>query len=93
MEFAQVNADGTLANSSGGVTSSKIGAGTYEVDFGHTISACAYVVTQGEAGIGGAGGAITGVTDRAGNTQATFTTTRNDAGELADRAFQEIVVC
>jgi hypothetical protein len=91
--FAQVNADGTLANSSGGVTASKIGTGTYQVDYGHNIQNCAYVTTQGESGVGGAGGAITGNTDRSGNAEATFTTTRTDANALADRAFQQIVVC
>ena len=91
--FAQINADGTVANSSGGVAGTRIGAGTYEVDFGRTISSCAYVVTQGEAGIGGAGGAITGATDRAGNVEAAFVTTRTDANALADRAFQLVVVC
>ena len=65
--FAQINLDGTVANSSGGVTSLRISAGVYEVDFGRTISNCAFVATQGEAGAGGAGGAIMGVTDRAGN--------------------------
>jgi hypothetical protein len=91
--FAQVNADGTVANSSGGVTSSRIGTGTYEVDFDRNISTCAFVTTQGEAGVGGAGGAITGATDRAGNNEAAFVTTRTDANVLADRAFQLVVVC
>src|SRR3954447_1197422 len=53
--FAQINADGTVANSSGGVSAIRIGTGTYEVDFGHVISNCAFVATQGEAGVGGAG--------------------------------------
>ncbi len=91
--FAQINADGTVANSSGGVTTIKIGTGTYEVDYGRNIASCAYVTTQGESGAGGAGGAITGNTDRSGNVEATFTTTRTDANALADRAFQQIVVC
>jgi hypothetical protein len=93
VEFAQINADGTVANSSGGVTTVHIGAGTYEVDFGHTISSCGFGVTQGEAGVGGAGGAITGATDRSGNAEAAFVTTRTNANALADRAFQMIVVC
>ncbi len=91
--FAQVNANGTLANSSGGVTTTKIGVGTYEVDFGRVISSCAFVMTQGEAAAGGAGGAITGVTDRSGNVEAVFATTRTNANALADRAFQLVVVC
>jgi hypothetical protein len=93
VEFAQVNAEGTLANSSGGVTATRIGLGTYVVDYGHDIQSCAYVTTQGEAGVGGAGGAITGNTDRSSNNEATFTTTRTNANALADRAFQQIVVC
>jgi hypothetical protein len=91
--FAQVNSDGTIANSSGGVTGTRIGAGTYEVDFGRNIQSCAYVMTQGEAAAGGAGGAITGVTDRSGNAEAVFATTRTNANALADRAFQLVVVC
>lgn len=93
VELAQVNADGTVANSSGGVTVIKLGVGTYEVDYGHNISSCGFVTTQGEASPGGAGGAITGNTDRSGNAEATFTTTRTDANVLADRAFMQVVVC
>jgi hypothetical protein len=91
--FAQVNANGTLANSSGSVTSTRISLGNYEVDFGRAISTCAYVMTQGESGVGGAAGGITGVTDRAGNAEAVFATMRTDANALVDRAFQLVVVC
>jgi hypothetical protein len=91
--FAQVNADGTIANSSGSYTSTHIGTGTYEVDFGRDISNCAYVMTQGEAGVGGAAGGITGVTDRVLNANAVFATVRTDANALVDRAFQLVVVC
>jgi hypothetical protein len=51
------------------------------------------VATQGEGGIGSAGGAITGVTDRSGNAEAVFTTVRNADGALANAAFQLVVVC
>ena len=91
--FAQVNADGTMANSSGGVTSSLISTGSYEVDFGRDISFCAYSATQGEASAGGAGGAIMAATDRAGNVEAVFVTARTNANALANRAFQLLVVC
>jgi hypothetical protein len=91
--FAQVNANGTIANSSGGVSGIRIGVGTYEVDFARDISLCAFVSTQGEAGVGSAGGAITGVTDRAGNAEGVFATTRDAAGALVDAAFQLVVVC
>ena len=91
--FAQVNADGTIFSSSGGVNGTHIGAGTYEIDFGRDISSCAFVATQGEGSIGGAAGAIMGVTDRSGNTEAVFATVRSNANVLVDRAFQLVVVC
>lgn len=91
--FAQVNSDGTLANSSGGVTSSRLGTGVYQVAFDHDISTCASVVTQGEATPGGASGAITGATERAGNPKALFITLRTDTGALADKALQLVVAC
>lgn len=91
--YAQVNSNGTLAASSGSVISSRLLVGEYEVDFGRNIAACAFVATQGEAGRGGAPGAILGVTDREGNVEAVFVMVRNAAGDLVDRAFQLIVVC
>ena len=91
--FAQVNANGTIANSSGGVTGSRIALGQYEIDFGRNITACGFYATQGEAGAGGAPGAILGVTDRGGNVEAVFVTVRTNANAAADRAFQLLVVC
>ena len=91
--FAQVNADGTLANSSGGASSFRSATGTYEVDFGRDISGCAFVGAQGEAGVGGASGGVLGATDRSGNVEAAFVSMRTDAGALVDRAFQLVVVC
>jgi hypothetical protein len=90
---AQVNADGTLFSSSGGVTASRLSAGTYEVDFGRNIATCAYYATQGEGNAGGAPGAIMGVTDRSGNAEAVFATVRTNANAFVDRAFQLLVVC
>ncbi len=91
---AEVNANGTLASSDHvGTTSSNIGAGTYQVDFARSVVNCTPVVTQGEAGVGGAGGAITGVTDRSGNAEAFFVTTRSTAGALVNTAFHIVVVC
>ena len=53
--FAEVNADATLANSSGGVTSVRVGAvgaGNYEVDFGRNVAACTAVASLGNATTG-----------------------------------------
>jgi hypothetical protein len=91
---AEVNADGTLASSDHfGTTSSNIGTGSYAVDFGINVSFCTPVVSQGEAGVGGAGGAIMGVTDRSANSNAFFVTTRDAAGAGINTAFHIVVVC
>ncbi len=92
--FAQVNTDGTLANSSGGVTTANpAGLGSYEVDFGRNVSNCAFNATQGDAGVGSSAGAIIGVTDRNANLEAVFVSVRDHANALVDRGFQLIVVC
>ncbi len=92
--FAQVNFDGTLASSSGGVTTLRLGVGQFEVDFGRDVSACAAVATQGEATSSGlALGAYMGVTDRFSNVEAFYVTVRNENAVYVDRAFQLIVVC
>ncbi|MGY2873178.1 hypothetical protein ACVW00_000368 [Marmoricola sp. URHA0025 HA25] len=91
---AEVNADGSLADSDHfGTTSSNLGTGSYAVDFGINVSFCTPVVTQGEAGVGGAGGAIAGVTDRSGNANAFFVTMRDAAGAGINTAFHIVVVC
>ena len=91
--WAQINSNGTVANSSGGVTASHLLTGDYEVDWGRNVQSCAFVATQGEDGIGGAVGAIMGVTDRLGNANGTFVTVRDNTNTLVDRAFQVMAVC
>ncbi len=91
--FAQVNADGTLANSSGSVTSGRVGAtGSYEVDFARNISSCAFTATIGPAGGGSALGEVN-VADRSGNAEAVFVDTNNSDGSTADLPFSLMVVC
>lgn len=91
--FATVNANGTVNNHSGGVTVAKIGTGQYSVDFGVTVSFCAFVATVGDPGTGIQSG-IADVADRVSNAEAVFVETRDaSAGALADRAFHLIVVC
>jgi hypothetical protein len=89
--FAQVNADGTVANSSGGVTVVHLGAGMYEVDFGRNVTSAAFVVTQGDAGTGSPPGAILGVADRLSNAEAAFVAVRDATNALVDRGFQIVV--
>jgi hypothetical protein len=93
--FAQVNADGTLANSSGGVISARVGgvgAGTYEVDFGRNVTACAFIASLGTATSATQLGEVSAV-DRSGNVEAVFVETNTSAGANGDRAFQLAVIC
>jgi len=91
--FAQVSGAGVLDNASGpGVTVTKVGTGTYEVDFARNVSACAFTATIGPSGAGGADGEIN-VADRSGNVEGVFVDTNTSTGAAADRAFQLIVVC
>ena len=93
--FAEVNANGTLANSSTGVTATKVGAagsGHYEVDFAHVITDCTAVATIGPAGSASATGEIN-VADRSGNTEAVFVDTNGSTGAGVDLPFRLVVVC
>jgi hypothetical protein len=45
--YASVLANGTLDRSSGGVTISKSGAGSYKVDFNRSVRDCAFTATVG----------------------------------------------
>lgn len=93
--FAEVDSSGTLANSSGGVTTLHIGAagsGHYEVDFGRSISLCTAVATIGPAGAGSAIGEVN-LADRSGNVEAVFVDTNTSAGGAADLPFRLVVVC
>ena len=90
--YAQVNGDGTLASSSGGVTSASLGTGQYSVDFGRNVSACAFVATIGSSGTVVNTGMVS-VSDRAGNSEAVYVRTLNTAGVITDNAFQLVVVC
>jgi hypothetical protein len=96
--FAEVQANGTLDNSSGAnngnaVTVAKLaGTGTYEVDFGRNIQACTAVATIGPSGGGSALGEVN-VADRGGNAEAVFVDTNNSDGTAADKPFRLVVVC
>ena len=93
--FAQVNSGGSLANSSGGVTSTHIGAansGQYQVDFAHNIVNCAYFGNVAGPTNVPAEGEIS-IVDRAGNTNAVFVQVNDSAGNSADRPFHVMVVC
>lgn len=93
--FAQVNSDATVAHSSGAVTATSLGTGTYEVDFGRDISDCAATATVGTPDVGGAQGVVTQLNERSGNAEALWVRTSDDADTSIDQdlPFQVIVVC
>jgi hypothetical protein len=93
--FAEVNAVGTLANSSGGVSVTKLGGlGHYIVDFGRSISSsCTAVASIGSAGTFLQTGGELQVRDRSANVEAVQVDTTTSAGAAADRSFRLVVVC
>jgi hypothetical protein len=91
--WAHVNADGTLARSSGGVTAASLGVdGQYSVNFGRDVSQCAYVATI-DYSAGGYEGEVS-LAPREGNVKAVFAQTYIfDPGMDADMPFYLAVFC
>ena len=90
--FAQINADGTVANSSGGVTAVRLGVGQYQVDFGRNVSRPRSWPRRVTPAPAPPAGAIMGVADRLNNVEAVYVTSHDYAGASADVAFQLVVV-
>lgn len=91
--FATVNADGSVQNSSGGVTALNFSTGDYEVDFGRDISQCAFVATPADPGTGSADAKQINVADRSGNPQAAFVNLEDSSGTDVDESFHLVAVC
>lgn len=93
---AAIFSDGTISRGEGVETAgtARLSTGTYEVAFGRDITECAYVVTVGESGIGGATPAVAGVTRRSGNPNGLFIRIVNPPDEASeDREFFVLVFC
>ena len=90
--YAQVAADGTLSNSSGAVTTTKVATGQYAVDFARDITDCAFTASVGPSNATTATG-VADVSDRSSNVEAVLVQTHDFAGALVDRPFQLLVVC
>ncbi len=91
--WAHVNANGTLARSSGGVISSSLGIdGQYSVNFGRDVSKCAYVGTI-DYGDSANEGEVS-VSPREGNAKAVFVQTFLFSPAMdADMPFYLAVFC
>jgi hypothetical protein len=91
--WAVVNTDGSLARSSGGVTSASLGVdGQYSVNFGRNVSHCAYVGTI-DYSAGGYEGELSAA-PREGNVNAVFVQTYVfNPGIDANLPFHLVVFC
>jgi hypothetical protein len=94
--YAVVNSDGTLARSSGGVTSAHIGApqsGDYRVDFGRTVTGCAAVVGRGSPGAQPIGAGLSGIQYDLSDSQDVIVKLWNHEAADSNGTFHLVVVC
>jgi hypothetical protein len=93
--FAEVNLDGTLANSSGGgvTTSNPAGPGSYVVDFARPVSNCTAVATLGFPGTQNVIDGMIDVADAPGNFEGVSVDIANATGASHDLPFRLVVVC
>lgn len=87
--FAEVAADGTLVNSSGGITSTRFGNGGYEVDFGVYVRRC-----SAQAGIAEAEGPPSfGFTNTLNDDYSIEVATADRTGTFTAMPFTLVVLC
>ena len=92
--FAEVNSNGTLANSSGGgVTTVSYGSGSYDVDFARNVAACTAVATLGPSTGSILPTGEVSLTDTAGNAESVSVITWNSDGTSTNKPFRLVVVC
>jgi hypothetical protein len=91
--FAEVNADATVANSSGGAIGTDLGTGAYEIILEGNVSACAAVASVGAADSNAVTPGFATVADRADQENAVYVETFDADGELAALPFRLVVVC
>jgi hypothetical protein len=94
VKFAVVASNGALARGSGALSSSRLGVGTYQVDFSSNLLACAYIATVGTTGAGSIGTAsVATVAQRAGLPKSLFIQTFDPSGAVADLSFHVTTKC
>jgi hypothetical protein len=91
--WAVVNANGSLARSSSGVSSQNTGASFYTVTFPANVRECAYVATIGGTGTTYGGKGEISVYSHPANTNTVVVVTHNDSGVFTDFPFHVIVTC
>ena len=94
--YAVVNQNGTLARSSGGITSAHLGgfqSGTYEVDFGHNVATCAGSATLGQPGSLPIGAGMIGIRYENDDPEDMTVHIHNPDGAGSDGPFHLVAVC
>ncbi len=90
-KWAVVNTDGTLLRGSSGVTSLRVNAGNYRVDFGQDISQCSWTGVQVEVTAAQLGNI--GIVADAADVKRVGVRTTDAADAAADRIFSVQVAC
>ena len=91
--FASVNADGTVANSSGGVTVSKPATGRYAVRFSQNIKECAFTATPANTAGPFVPIGVIGIGDELNHPEGAYVWTMDTAEADQDMGFHLVVVC
>ena len=91
--FASINADGTVANSSGGVTVSKPATGRYAVRFNQNIKECAFTATPANTAGPFVPIGVIGIGDELNHPEGAYLWTKDTAEADKDMGFHLVVVC
>jgi hypothetical protein len=93
--FAVVEANGTFVRGAGVTPSgtARIAAGQYQVIFDRDVRSCSYVASGGSPTTATPAQTVAVTAQRAGNANAVFVATRDDANTFVDRSFHLQVIC
>jgi hypothetical protein len=91
--FASINADGTVANSSGGVTVSKPATGRYGVRFNQDIKDCAFTATPANTAGPFVPIGVIGIGDELNHPEGAYVWTKDTSEVDEDMGFHLVVVC
>lgn len=91
--FASINADGSVANSSGGVTVSKPATGRYGVRFNQNIKDCAFTATLANTAGPFVPIGVIGIGDELNHPEGAYVWTKDTSEADQDMGFHLVVVC
>ena len=92
-KWGVVNSNGSFERGAGVTSTSRTGAGQYQVVFSADVSDCGYVATLGRNGTQAPQAGEIGTGSLPGNANGVRVRTRDSAGALSDRSFHIAVTC